>query len=86
MNIIKGKAKISYPCDWEYRVIGPDEEAMRQAIIKILSDKEHKLSFSNISKAGKYISLTLKTKVFSEKERNNIYVSLRDNPVIKIVI
>ncbi len=78
--------KIEYPCEWDYRIIGTSEEAIRKAVITILGEKEHSLSFSNVSKAGKYISLALKTNVATEEERNAIYVSLRKCPQVKSVI
>lgn len=80
------RPKIEYPCEWEYRIIGPDEENMRNAVVEILKAKQYTLFFSNISKAGKYISFALKTIVATEKERNEIYVFLRGHPAIKSVI
>lgn len=78
--------KIEYPCEWEYRIIGTSEELIRKAIIEIIGSKKYDLSFSNKSKAGKYVSLSLKTFVTTENERNTIYVSLRNNIAIKSVI
>lgn len=80
------RPKIDYPCEWEYRLIGPDEEGLHKAAAEVLKTKQYTLFFSNISKAGKYVSFALKTTVTDEKERNNIYVSLRRHPAIKSVI
>ena len=80
------RPKIDYPCEWEYRLIGPDEENIRRAVVEILKTKQYTLSFSNISKSGKYISFSLKTIVATEKERNNIYISLRKHTGIKCLI
>jgi len=80
------KPKIEYPCEWEYRIIGTNEESIRKAVIDAVYGKEYTLSFSNKSKAEKYISLALKTNVASEEERNIIYVSLRKCPEVKSVI
>jgi putative lipoic acid-binding regulatory protein len=80
------RPKIDYPCEWEYRLIGLDEEELRKAVSEIIKTKQYTLSFSNISKEGKYISLSLKTIVITEEERNNIYVSLRKHPAVKSVI
>ncbi len=80
------RPEIDYPCEWEYRIIGSDEENMRRAVVEIIKAKQHTLSFSNISKAGKYISLALETIVVTEEERNGIYVSLRKHRAIKSVI
>ncbi|MFA6282101.1 MAG: DUF493 domain-containing protein [Candidatus Omnitrophota bacterium] len=80
------KLKIEYPCEWEYRIIGVNEESLRLAVIEIIGSKVHNLSFSNKSKTGKYISLILKTTVTSEEERKNIYLALRKSPAIRSVI
>jgi putative lipoic acid-binding regulatory protein len=78
--------KIDYPCEWEYRIIAQSEESLRQAVSEVLGAKQYTLSFSNTSKGGKYISFALKTIVAAEKERNDIYVSLRKYDSIKSVI
>ncbi|MDD4955536.1 MAG: DUF493 domain-containing protein [Candidatus Omnitrophica bacterium] len=80
------RPKIDYPCEWEYRIMGQNEDGLRSAAAEILAGKEYTLSFSNKSKAGKYISLILKTTVDTEGERNEIYVSLRKHPAVKCVI
>lgn len=80
------RPNIEYPCEWEYRIIGPDDDVLRKAASEILKAKQYILSFSNISKKGKYISLALKTTVITEKERNSIYISLRKHPAVKSVI
>ncbi|MCK9615052.1 MAG: DUF493 domain-containing protein [Candidatus Omnitrophica bacterium] len=78
--------KIDYPCEWEYRIIGLDEEELRKIASEIFRTKQYTLSFSNISKKGKYISLSLKTIVATEKERNDIYTFLRKAPAIKSIV
>jgi len=78
--------KINYPCEWQYTIIGQNEEELRNAAAEILKTKQHTLSFSNISKKGKYISFMLKTIVATDKERNDIYFSLRKHPAVKSVI
>jgi putative lipoic acid-binding regulatory protein len=80
------RPKIDYPCEWEYRIITRSEEELRKLVAEILKAKQYALSFSNISKAGKYISFALKTNVITEEERNQIYVSLRSHSSVKSVI
>lgn len=80
------RPRINYPCEWEYRIIGTDEAAIRQAVSEIIADKKYTLNFSNISKAGKYISLALKIIVENEEIRNSIYTALRQNPAIKSLL
>jgi len=78
--------KIEYPCEWEYRIIGTNEESIRKAVTDAVCGKEYTLFFSNKSCAGKYISLALQINVTTEDERNAIYVSLRKCPEVKSVI
>jgi putative lipoic acid-binding regulatory protein len=78
--------KINYPREWEFRIIGTDEGLLKLAVSGILTNQKYDLSFSNISKGGKYISLALKTVVESEEARNNIYIALRKNAAVKSVL
>jgi len=80
------QAKIKYPCDWEYRIIGPDEAALKNAVIEVMGDKKYDLSFSNISKNGKYFSLSVKTFVENEEIRNVLYAAFAKHPAIKTVL
>ena len=80
------RSKIEYPCEWEYKIIVQDEKALQEAVSEIFKTKQYTLSFSNISKAGKYISFSLKTAVATEEERNEIFVSLRRHHAIRSVI
>ena len=78
--------KIDYPREWEFRIIGTDEGLLKNAVSQILGDRKYDLSFSNISKGGKYISLALKTFVESEEARNTLYTALRKHTAIKSVL
>ena len=80
------KLEIQYPCDWEYTVIGANEAAMRDAVAVVFWGKEYSVEFSKKSKAGKYVSLTVKTKVNDEEERNKQCALLAKHPAIKMVL
>lgn len=80
------KPKIEYPCEWEYRIIGTDEELLKAAAEEILTNRKYNISFANISKTGKYISLSLKTVVETEEIRNNIYIALRSHTAVKSIL
>jgi len=91
-NIKKQKKKlmnrleIEYPCAWSYRVIGTDEKSLRQAISECVEGREYRVSLSNSSSSGKYISLTLETIVHSEEVRVSTYHSLGRHPLVKMVL
>lgn len=80
------KPKIEYPCEWEYTVIGADEALLRNAVAECFCGKEHGVEFSKKSKAGKYISLIVKTKVTDEDERVKLFTLLGKHPAVKIVL
>ena len=77
---------IKYPRQWEFKIIGTDEQSLRKAISELLGNKEHKISFSKESSGGKYISLNLEMHVASEDDRNKIFTSLGNHSEIKMVI
>ena len=80
------RPEISYPRQWEYRVIGVAEELVRRAIVEVMGDLEHTLNFSNISKGGKYISFSLDVTVQDEAHRDSICKQLINHPAIKTVL
>lgn len=77
---------IQYPAWWTYTVIGPDREQLEKAIAEIVEDRSHHVSLSNLSSKGRYVSLTLKLIVVNEAERKDIFESLRNHPVITLVL
>ena len=76
---ISGKPQVSYPCPWEFKVIGTDEPALRRAIDQIVADRPYQLNPSNRSRGGKYCSLRLSVQVEDEADRNAIFGALRDH-------
>lgn len=77
--------KIEYPCKWEYRIIGDNEQAIREAVFEIV-DREYQLSVANHSANKRFISMHLITEVKTEEERNLIFQDLLKKPNIKMVI
>lgn len=88
------KPLVEYPCPWGFKVIGPDEDAMREAVNQCLNDclqensgdREFELGLSRASKGGKYISLSLNLTVLDEAERDSIFAALTGRPEILMVI
>ena len=80
------KAKLDYPCQWLYKVIGTDHEQLRQAIREIITNIPCEINLSNSSSSGKYLCLNLEITVQSEEERNSIYLNLKAHPQVKIVL
>jgi putative lipoic acid-binding regulatory protein len=78
--------KIDYPCGWQYKIIGMNPEAMKQAVREIIADHDHTLDHSNSSSSGKYISFKLELEVHSEEHRDFFFLQLREHIAIKFVI
>jgi putative lipoic acid-binding regulatory protein len=89
-----GKPVVEYPCLWGFKVIGPDEEAMRAAVRQCLDsclakdsgEREFELGRSRTSKGGKYVSLSLNLLVLDQAERNAVFTALQGRPEILMVI
>jgi putative lipoic acid-binding regulatory protein len=85
-DFLDGRPLIEYPCQWEYKAIGWDEDSMRKAIADIMADQSHELSFSRASSSGRYCSLLLVVTVQDEGHRNSIFSALQRHPQIRMVL
>ncbi len=87
MEILNGKKlELSYPCSWSYKLIAIKKESLKKAIDDIIKDREYKLTHSNNSKSGKYISMNLDLLVYNEDDRNFIYEALKAHQNLKMVL
>lgn len=86
LNARDEKLELSYPCSWCYKLIAEDKTALFSAVQDVLDEREHKLTHSNSSKTGKYISMNLDILVHNEDDRNFIYQSLKSHKKIKMVL
>lgn len=84
--MLEGQSEIEYPCPWNFKIIGREEEHMRRAIAEIAGDSDYMLTFSNQSRHGKYCSLNLDMVVLDEPHRLNIFEALRHHRSIRIVL
>ena len=80
------KLELTYPCSWSYKLIASEAEALKKAISDVIDEREHKLTHSNNSKGGKYISMNLDMLVHNEDDRNFIYQALKAHQHIKMVL
>lgn len=80
------KPDITYPCNWQYKIIGEDREAIVNVVSHTLGPREYILTDSNTSSGGRYRSLSLELVVGSEEERLALYSHLAGNPAVKIVL
>lgn len=80
------KLELTYPCKWNYRVIGESQEKVEGAIKVIAGVKDYTSKVSNTSKTGKYISIEVEFLVHSEAERQTIFEALKAHPDTKMVL
>ncbi len=80
------RPEITYPCPWQYRLIGEDEAAMRAALAGCVDVERCVLSEGNRSSGGRYLSVQVELIVMSEEERLGLYRCLAGHPVIKMVL
>jgi len=80
------KLEVKYPCSWEYKIIGDNEDSLRSEVSKLFGDVDYNLDYSKQSSSGKFVSLNLEITVSSEEEKNEIYSSLKKNHFIKMVL
>jgi hypothetical protein len=86
LNKCKRKAEIDYPCCWLYKVIGEDQQEIRQAIASIIEERRCVITLSNSSRSGKYHCLNVELVVQTEEVRNGLYQTLKSHPAIKMVL
>ncbi|WP_457746079.1 HP0495 family protein [Sulfurimonas sp.] len=80
------KLELEYPCNWCYKVIASEKEALQNAVKDVIEEREHTLSDSNASKSGKYISMNLDMLVHNEDDRQFIFDALKRHQDIKMVL
>jgi len=80
------KLELDYPANWSYKLIATEKKALQKAIHDVIDEREHKLTHSNNSKSGKYVSMNLDMLVHNEDDRNFIYEALKKHQNIKMVL
>lgn len=86
MQIDTENGCIVYPCQWSYRVIGPDRKGVRTAVEAVLSGREFLLHYSKSSVGGKYHSWHIDLVVCDEEERNLLFGQLKAHSAVLMVI
>ncbi|MBM3891189.1 MAG: DUF493 domain-containing protein [Verrucomicrobia bacterium] len=80
------KPLITYPCRWDYKIIGTDTQRLRAAVAVIVKDIEHTVADSNRSPGGKYCSVALTVLVRDEAHRDQIFMALRAHQDVIMVL
>lgn len=83
---IDGKPEIKYPCLWEYKIFGKDQDRMRRAVEGMLVGGGYELSLSRSSSHKKYFSMNLVIEVLNDEDRQEIYKALNAHEDIILVL
>lgn len=86
MKADNNKPVVTYPCTWEFKVIGFDLGLIREAITRAVGAVEYAVADSRQSSTGKYRSVTLALTVRDEAHRDGVFAALRDNKDVIMVI
>lgn len=78
--------ELEYPCQWQYRLIGEDRDAMMEAIHSIVDGAACTITEGNVSSGGRYLSLNLECSVNDEAERLRLYQLFSKHPGIRVVL
>ncbi len=79
-------AQIDYPCVWQYKVIGKNQQTLQVAVSEQLGDTPYSLSGSRCSSTKKYCSMNLEVSVESNEQRQALYHALSEHSEIKAVL
>ena len=82
----KQKIRLTYPCNWIYKIIGTDEKEMNSAVGELIRDRRYRISVSRSSAKAKYIALNVELTVESEAHRLVLYEELKAHPAIKVIL
>ena len=85
-NLQQEKPEIEYPCTWVYKVIGSDQELLKEVIMTACAPASVDIAYSNSSSKGTYHSLNASLVVEDEKMRLQIYDLLKNHPAVKFVL
>ena len=85
MNLDLQKPDITYPCKWEYRVIGESEERLREIIFEVMP-REYEIKSGKTSSKGHFVSVYAFVIVESESERNAIFAAIKARDEVKMVL
>ncbi len=86
MDCSQGKLELTYPCEWEYKVIVETHIEIKSVTFCVLGDREHIIKESKISKNGKYKSHNISLLVHNDDDRHTVFEQLKKDENVKMVL
>jgi len=80
------KPQIDYPTQWGFKLIGRDQEALRQAIRDVMGDREHLCHLGHSSRTGKFHTWNATCTVEHEADRDALFKAFADHDAVEMVI
>lgn len=81
---------IRYPCDFPIKVMGANDTAFLQEIVRLTQQFDANFSEKRVqirvSSGAKYMSLTLTVKATSRTQLDDLYRALTSHPLVKYVL
>ncbi|MCH2135167.1 MAG: DUF493 domain-containing protein [Phycisphaerales bacterium] len=77
---------IEYPCEWQFRVIGEQDEAIRAVIAEVFGDREHTVKAGNVSSSGRWRSIEVSAQVQDEADRDAKFQQLSEAEAVRAVV
>lgn len=71
------KPQISYPCEWQYKIVVDGDLPAKEEVEKVLEGKNFTFKESHKSSEGKYESYNISLTVENEEERLKIFDALK---------
>ncbi len=80
------KLELNYPCSWKYKIVLLETTNVKYISRDIFGERKHSVTKSNISKKGKFKSLTIELIVHNDDDREEIHRLLDEHKDIKMVL
>ena len=80
------KLELTYPCEWNYKVIIEAHAEISTIASSILGEREHSVRKSNNSKSGKYTSHNISLLVHNDDDRHEIFQQFKCHCNVKMIL
>lgn len=85
-DLSKYKLELTYPCEWCYKIVINSEHDENDIAQHVFKEKLYKLSYSKVSKKGKYKSFNIELIVNDDHDRIYYHKALHEHKQVKMVI
>lgn len=80
------KLDLDYPCLWIYKIIGPNQDELQNAVHNILQKRQYRITLSRISPTARYISMNVELTVENDADRVAVYEALKTHRAVTMVL